>query len=75
MLRGRDDLESRRLYAVAAGVETSLATFCVGGAFLSLETFELPYLLFLMGWKAADVMTEQTCRESYLPKKIQWPFQ
>jgi probable O-glycosylation ligase (exosortase A-associated) len=31
-----------------AGVECSLAVFCVGGAFLSLEVFELPYLLLLL---------------------------
>ena len=53
--RRRDDPESRRAYAVASGVETSLATFSFGGIFLSLETFELPYLLLLLGWKILDV--------------------
>jgi probable O-glycosylation ligase (exosortase A-associated) len=48
-VRGRDDPEARHAYAVAAGVEASLAVFCVGSAFLSMETFELPYLLLLMG--------------------------
>lgn len=42
-------------YAVAAGAEASLATFCFGGIFLSLETFELPYLLILLGWKVAEL--------------------
>jgi len=59
--RRRDDPESRRIYAIAAGVETSLATFCFGGLFLSLETFELPYLLFLLGWKVADVTMDLGC--------------
>lgn len=37
-----------RVHAMAAGIECALAVFCVGGAFLSLEVFELPYLLFLL---------------------------
>jgi probable O-glycosylation ligase (exosortase A-associated) len=46
---GRDDPESVRVRAVAAGVETSMVVFCVGAAFLSLENMELPYLLLLLG--------------------------
>ena len=38
-VKGRDDLQSRRIYLVATGVETSMAVFCFGGAFLSLENF------------------------------------
>jgi hypothetical protein len=30
-----------------SGLETSLAVFAIGGAFLSLEVFELPYVLVL----------------------------
>lgn len=41
--------EERRARALADGIETSLAVFCVGAAFLSLEAFELPYLLLLLG--------------------------
>lgn len=33
---------------LALAVETSLITFCFGGLFLSLEVFELPWLLFAM---------------------------
>jgi probable O-glycosylation ligase (exosortase A-associated) len=36
-------------YSIACGVEASLAVFCIGGTFLSLEVFELPYLMLLLG--------------------------
>ncbi len=40
--------DAERLYATACAIEASLAVFCVGAAFLSLELFELPYLLILL---------------------------
>jgi probable O-glycosylation ligase (exosortase A-associated) len=40
--------DARTAYAIACGVECSLAVFCVGGLFLALEVFELPYLLLLL---------------------------
>jgi probable O-glycosylation ligase (exosortase A-associated) len=46
--RGRDDPEIERAYTIANGIEGALLVFCIGGIFLSLETFELPYILFLM---------------------------
>jgi probable O-glycosylation ligase (exosortase A-associated) len=36
-------------YSIACGVEASLAVFCIGASFLSLEVFELPYLMLLIG--------------------------
>ena len=35
-------------YNMACGLEAAMVVFCVGGAFLSVETFELPYLLILL---------------------------
>lgn len=49
VVAGRDDPEACQIRSVASSVEGGLAVFCVGGAFLSLETFELPYLLILLG--------------------------
>jgi probable O-glycosylation ligase (exosortase A-associated) len=49
MLAGREDAEARRAYAVACGVEGAMAVFCFGGLFLSLESFELPWLLLFLG--------------------------
>jgi probable O-glycosylation ligase (exosortase A-associated) len=45
----RTDPEGRQAYAAACGVEGAMVVFCVGGAFLSLENFELPYLMLLLG--------------------------
>ncbi len=50
---GKDDPESRLYFGLANGVEASLATFCFGSLFLSLEIFELPYLLMLCGSQLA----------------------
>jgi O-antigen ligase len=38
------------------GVEGSLFVFCFGASFLSLETFELPYVLVLMGIQIAALL-------------------
>jgi hypothetical protein len=38
---------------MAHGIECSLIVFCVGGLFLALEVFELPYLLILQGTQLA----------------------
>jgi O-antigen ligase len=49
LCRPREDEEAKRAYAIACGVEGSLAVFLIGSMFLSLEVFELPYLLLLLG--------------------------
>lgn len=41
--------QDRYAHGVALGVETSMAVFCLGACFLSLEVFELPWLLVLLG--------------------------
>jgi probable O-glycosylation ligase (exosortase A-associated) len=53
---GQDDPESRRIAAIASGVECSLIVYCTGAIFLSLDTFELFYLLILLSFQLA-VMT------------------
>jgi probable O-glycosylation ligase (exosortase A-associated) len=49
LLHGREDEEAKRAYAIACGVEGAIAVFCFGATFLSLESFELPYLLMFLG--------------------------
>jgi probable O-glycosylation ligase (exosortase A-associated) len=49
LLKGRTDLDARRAVSMMNGLECSLLIFCVGGAFLSLEVFELPYVVVLLG--------------------------
>lgn len=43
--------EDRLTYNLACGIEGALMVFSVGAVFLSLEIFELPYLLILMAIK------------------------
>jgi probable O-glycosylation ligase (exosortase A-associated) len=62
-VQGRDDPEARRVRAIASGVECSLCVFCVGSAFLSLEVFELPYLLVFIGVQL-PVLASATGREA-----------
>ncbi|HVS40425.1 MAG TPA: O-antigen ligase family protein [Gemmataceae bacterium] len=45
----RIDTEGREAHAAACGVEGAMIVFCVGASFLSLENFELPYLMLLLG--------------------------
>jgi hypothetical protein len=48
VLKGRTDQEALQSLAVTGGVNCSLMLFCIGALFLSLEVFELPYLLMLL---------------------------
>jgi probable O-glycosylation ligase (exosortase A-associated) len=45
----RNDVEGRRAHAIAAGIEGSMVVFCFGATFLSMETFETPYIMLLLG--------------------------
>jgi probable O-glycosylation ligase (exosortase A-associated) len=47
-LKQRKDEEAERLRAVLSGAECSLAVFVFGAFFLSLEVFELPYIMMLL---------------------------
>jgi O-antigen ligase len=47
--RNERDHGADRARAIASGVECALFLFCFGAIFLSLEVFELPYLLMLIG--------------------------
>jgi probable O-glycosylation ligase (exosortase A-associated) len=47
-LRAFNDPESLRVRSMASGLECALVLFCFGAAFLSLEHFELPYIILLL---------------------------
>jgi probable O-glycosylation ligase (exosortase A-associated) len=57
-LIGRTDESSRLAINLLNGAEGSLVVFCVGGAFLSLEVFELPYIVAFIGIQTA-MLTSQ----------------
>ncbi|MBX3399850.1 MAG: O-antigen ligase family protein [Gemmataceae bacterium] len=48
-LWNRTDFESRRARAMLGGIACSLISFCIGAIALSLEVFEVSYLLFFLG--------------------------
>lgn len=54
-VQGRDDADAVKAYVIANGLEGAMVVFCLGSVFLSLETFELPYILMLMGAQLAAV--------------------
>lgn len=60
----RNEPSARQIHALAAGIECSFAVFAVGCVFLSLEIFELPYLLLLMGAQLFSVTREPWRRET-----------
>jgi probable O-glycosylation ligase (exosortase A-associated) len=47
--KSEEDLDSQRAYTITCGAEGALIVFCIGGIFLSLEHFELPYIMMLLG--------------------------
>ena len=53
------DPESVRVVAMLGGLECALWTFLVGATFLSLETFEPPYLFVLLGAQIWAVVNAQ----------------
>jgi probable O-glycosylation ligase (exosortase A-associated) len=55
----RDGSDASLTYSMAAGLECSMAVFCIGAIFLSLENFELPYILLLMCAQLAAVQRIQ----------------
>ncbi len=62
-VKTRDDPEAVMARTVANGVECTMAVFCVGAVFLSLELFELPYLLLLLGSQLGTVLDVDTRKE------------
>jgi probable O-glycosylation ligase (exosortase A-associated) len=59
----KGDRDDRFAYAAACGAEGSLAVFVIGGAFLSLETFEPPYIVALIAvqlWSILKMKNAQT---------------
>jgi probable O-glycosylation ligase (exosortase A-associated) len=50
-----EDVDGQCAYTIACGAEGAMIVFCIGGVFLSLETFELPYIVMLLGAQTASV--------------------
>jgi probable O-glycosylation ligase (exosortase A-associated) len=64
--RGDTSEEARSMLMIVNGCEGALLLFCVGATFLSLENFELPYILLLFvaqAWMLASARREQRAAE------------
>jgi probable O-glycosylation ligase (exosortase A-associated) len=48
LLRHYSDPETAKVKSIASGVECALVLFCFGAIFLSLEHFEMPYVIMLL---------------------------
>lgn len=54
-VRGRTDDDAVRIRAVCAATDCSLAVYAIGAAFLSLDTFEFPYIMLLLAAQTAGL--------------------
>jgi O-antigen ligase len=70
-LRPFDDPETRRVKALASGLETSMVLFCFGAIFLSLEHFEMPYIVMLLAMQLHAITRAVTAR--YAAAAAQYP--
>jgi len=70
LVKDRQDAEARRTRAMAAGIECSLAVYCFGAIFLSVEVFELPYLLLFLAAQVAAVQRRAPVDESANPSAL-----
>jgi O-antigen ligase len=67
VLKRRDDPEAKLAHSMLNGVEGALFIFCFGAVFLSLEVFELPYLMALMGAQIASLTRVPVVAPSKVP--------
>lgn len=59
-IKDRTDEEARVMRAMLNGIEGTVVVFAVGSTFLSLEVFELPYLIVLLGGQVAMIAHAQS---------------
>jgi probable O-glycosylation ligase (exosortase A-associated) len=69
---GRDDEEAVRLRALANGIEGAMVVYCAGAMFLSLEVFELPYFLILLGAQLALLVRQQDLARAEEAERLAW---
>jgi probable O-glycosylation ligase (exosortase A-associated) len=59
-VKGRDDPEAQVVRSLSNGLEGAFAVFCFGAAFLSLEVFELPYVIGLLSCQLWAIVRAQS---------------
>jgi probable O-glycosylation ligase (exosortase A-associated) len=73
-LRGKIGPEATQIRSMANGLEGAMAVFCAGSAFLSLEVFELPYLLILLGAQMRVLMKAEALAHQVATAKPRYPL-
>jgi probable O-glycosylation ligase (exosortase A-associated) len=70
--RARNDPDAERIHALACGTEGAMIVFCIGAAFLALETFELPYMMMLLGAQGWSLwsMRDDAASNDFDPRPI-----
>ena len=51
-------------YSLASGIEGAMAVFCIGALFLSVDVFELPYLLILLVLQLRSLLAQKEAAAS-----------
>ncbi len=70
-LRSYKDPQTDRVRSLASGVEAGLVLFCFGSIFLSLEHFEMPYILILLAVQLHAITRAVEARLA--PPQPGWP--
>ncbi len=69
-LRRFTDPDSRNVRSLASGLECALVVFCVGATFLSLEHFEMPYVVILLAVQLHAITRAVTARLAPSPSGL-----
>jgi probable O-glycosylation ligase (exosortase A-associated) len=69
-LRPFTDPDSVRVRSLAAGLECALVLFCVGATFLSLEHFEMPYIIMVLAVQLHAITRAVAARLSPTPSGL-----
>lgn len=70
MLRRFNDPETQGVRSLAAGLECSLLLFCIGATFLSLEHFEMPYIVILLSVQLHSITKAITAKLNPSPSGL-----
>ncbi|HEY3787243.1 MAG TPA: O-antigen ligase family protein, partial [Urbifossiella sp.] len=76
LLRRYTDAETARVKSIASGVECALVLFCFGAIFLSLEHFEMPYIVMLLAMQLHAITRAVAAKLGHAPEtpaSAAWP--
>jgi O-antigen ligase len=74
-MKGRTDDEAMLIKSMASGIECGLFVFCAAASFLSVELFELPYVLLLLSAQlgAVTALAAQTVSKPAVARPVPAP--